>query len=500
MYTEVNPMNRKARNPVRWPAILALVLAGLFLSGFLFQSAPAQTDAQPPVLGVGFSEVDVTPAVGKEHRPVYLAGFGKNRRATKVHDPIMVRAFVFQYGDKKIALAAVDLVGLFLPSVERIRRQLPGLTYVGVSSTHNHEGPDTLGLWGPTFLQSGVDPQYLQQVEAGIVKAVAQADKNARPVTARIGKAQAPHLLNDTREPYVKHDELVVLQFQEPITPGVRSTSPRGLNVGLVVQWNCHPETLASKNTEISADFVASTVAYLKEQYKCPVVYLSGTLGGMMTSLGLEVKDEAGKPLADGTFAKTETYGRLIGKLAEDALSKSQPVSLTPFTVRKKDVFLPLDNSLYLLGWRLGILDRQAYLWKGEKEPGEAIKDIKIPDQRVAMRTELAWLRLGELDVAIIPGEIYPELVLSKVQDPADPGADFPDAPIEPGIYAQLKGPHRMIIGLGNDEIGYIIPKRQWDEKPPYCYGRKKAQYGEINSLGPDTAPILCKAFQELVK
>lgn len=102
--------------------------------------------------------------------------------------------------------------------------------------------------------------------------------------------------------------------------------------------------------------------------------------------------------------------------------------------------------------------------------------------------------------MAIIPGEIYPELVLSKVQDPADPGADFPDAPIEPGIYAQLKGPHRMIIGLGNDEIGYIIPKRQWDEKPPYCYGRKKAQYGEINSLGPDTAPILCKAFQELVK
>ncbi len=481
---------------LRWPAIFALFLAGLFLLGCPLQPAPAQTNAQSPVLRAGFSEIDITPAVGKDHSPVYLAGFGHNRLATKVHDPIMVRAVVLQSGDKKIALAAVDLVGLFLPSVERIRRQLPGLTYVCVSSTHNHEGPDTLGLWGPNFFQTGVDPQYLKQVEAGVVKAVTQADKDARPVKVRIGKARDPHLLNDKREPYVKHDELVALQFDGETSPGVRSTSPRGL----IVQWNCHPETLASKNTEVSADFVAGTVALLKERYKCPVVYLSGTVGGLMTSLGVEVKDAAGRPLADGTFAKADAYGRLVGKLAEDALSKSQPLTLTPLSVRRKDVYLPIDNRLYVLGWQLGLLDRQAFLWKNEYEPGEALKDKKLPGQRVAMRTELAWLRLGALDVAIIPGEIYPELVLSKVQDPVDPGADFPDAPIEPGIYAQLKGPHRMIIGLGNDEIGYIIPKRQWDEKPPYCYGRKSAQYGEANSLGPDTAPILCKALQELVK
>ena len=116
------------------------------------------------------------------------------------------------------------------------------------------------------------------------------------------------------------------------------------------------------------------------------------------------------------------------------------------------------------------------------------------------MRTEVAWLRLGDLDVAAIPGEIYPELVLDKVQDPADPAADFPEAPIEPAIYKQLSGPHRMIVGLANDEIGYIIPKRQWDERPPFCYGRKRSQYGEVNSLGPDTAPLLCEAFAGLVR
>jgi hypothetical protein len=99
----------------------------------------------------------------------------------------------------------------------------------------------------------------------------------------------------------------------------------------------------------------------------------------------------------------------------------------------------------------------------------------------------------------VIPGEIYPELVLGKVQDPVDPGADFPNAPIEPAIYLQLKSKHRMIIGLGNDEIGYLIPKRQWDETPPFCYGLKKAQYGEENSVGPEAAPIICATFKSLV-
>jgi hypothetical protein len=102
--------------------------------------------------------------------------------------------------------------------------------------------------------------------------------------------------------------------------------------------------------------------------------------------------------------------------------------------------------------------------------------------------------------VACIPGEIYPELVLDRVQDPPDPGADFPKAPIEPAIYKQLRSPHRMLLGLANDEVGYIIPKRQWDEQKPFCYGRTKAQYGETNSVGPDVAPVLCKAFQDLVQ
>jgi hypothetical protein len=284
---------------------------------------------------------------------------------------------------------------------------------------------------------------------------------------------------------------------------------------GIVVQWNCHPETLDSKNTEISADFVGATVGYLRQRYECPVVYLTGTVGGLMTSLHVDVKDDQGKSLADGTFEKTERYGRLVGQLADRALSVARPIQLAPIQIHSRTVFIPMDNKHFLLGRQLGVLKRDAFLWtgnpdqaepapsprplpRGERGRGEGA-DPKEFKKRLCLQTEVAWLQLGQLSVAAIPGEIYPELVLDKVQDPPDPGADFPDAGIEPAIYKQLPGPKRMMIGLANDEIGYIIPKRQWDEKPPFCYGRKSAQYGEVNSVGPDTAPILCTAFQKMI-
>jgi hypothetical protein len=466
---------------------LLLVLSGLFVFIPLQPPAPSAEPAEP-ALEAGFAETDLTPKLGD--KAVFVAGFGHNRKATAVHDPIMARAVVLRHGDRKLAIASVDVVGLFHPTVLRVRDKLPGYTYVLVTSTHNHEGPDTLGLWGPTPFQSGVDPDYLKQVEKGIVDAVQSAEKSLKPVTARIGAATAPDLLHDSREPYIKHDELVALQFLD-----AKTEKP----AGIVVQWNCHPETLGGKNTELSADFVGYTVKHSRDKHKCPVVYLTGTVGGLMTSLHVEVKNADGKALDDGTFEKTERYGQLIGELADKALKTAKPVVLTPLEVKSRTIFLPLENKVFQLGRQLGVLNREAFLWKDDPYKAEPAGP-KDGEKALCVRTEVAWLRLGDLEVAAIPGEIYPELVLDKVEDPADPGADFPDAPIEPAIYPRLKGKHHMLIGLANDEIGYIIPKRQWDEKPPFCYGRKMPQYGEVNSLGPDTAPLLCKAFKELIE
>jgi hypothetical protein len=468
--------------------VFMLLFVVFSVSVVVAESPDDRRDAGPTdELQAGFAEADITPRV--KEKAVFMAGFGHNRKATGVHDPLKARAVVFRHGEEKIALVSIDVVGFFHPRVESVRQRLPGFRYVLVSSTHNHEGPDTLGLWGTSPFKSGVDAEYIADVEKQIVAAVKEADAGCKAVRARIGSARAPELLHDGREPYVKHDELVALEFRN------KDDNP----AGLVVQWNCHPETLGDKNTLISADYVGATVKALREKHRCPVVYLTGTVGGLMTSLNVEIKNAAGNGLNDGTFEKTERYGELLADVVERALKSAQPVSLTPFLVRRSFIFLPLENKLFLVARQLGVIPREAFLWSGDLYQAEQAKEVKT-DKPLCMRTEVAWLRLGDLDIAAIPGEIYPELVLDKVQNPTDPGADYPDAAVEPAIYKHLRGPHRMLIGLAGDEIGYIIPKRQWDEKAPFCYGRRSAQYGEVNSLGPNTAPLLCRAFQELVQ
>ena len=54
-----------------------------------------------------------------------------------------------------------------------------------------------------------------------------------------------------------------------------------------------------------------------------------------------------------------------------------------------------------------------------------------------------------------------------------------------------MKGELNLVIGLANDEIGYILPRTQWDSKAPYTYGRDKRPYGEITSGGSGLGPII---------
>ena len=69
-----------------------------------------------------------------------------------------------------------------------------------------------------------------------------------------------------------------------------------------------------------------------------------------------------------------------------------------------------------------------------------------------------------------------------------------------PPIREFMPGKVKFLFGLANDEIGYIIPKSEWDRKPPYLYGSKHGVYGEINSVGPDTAGVIHAALLQMSK
>ena len=159
------------------------------------------------------------------------------------------------------------------------------------------------------------------------MSAVRAAEKNLRAVAARIGVVSAPELLNDTRPPIVKHDEIVTIEFLDVKT---------NRSAGLIVQWNCHPETLDSQNTKLSSDYVGPAVDALQKSRQCPVVYLTGSVGGMMTTIRLDVRDAQRQLLPHGSVEKTNRYGELLAAKAISSLAKNERLAMTPFEIRPR--------------------------------------------------------------------------------------------------------------------------------------------------------------------
>src|SRR5215472_1636598 len=137
--------------------ILNCVLAGTIL--FLVPQC-AWAKGQ---LRAGAAKTVVTPDVHR--KKIYMAGFGHNRIATGVHDDLYVRCLALQAGGQILVVCSVDVIGLFYDDVLKIREQVkvqaPEVSHLIVAATHVHEGPDTLGLWGPDPLHSGIDENYL---------------------------------------------------------------------------------------------------------------------------------------------------------------------------------------------------------------------------------------------------------------------------------------------------------------------------------------------------
>lgn len=452
------------------PLLLLLALA---------QPAAAAPSAAPGLL-FGFAKREVTPEIGA--KPVYMAGFDQDRKATGVHDDLWARAVAVSDGRQKIAIVTVDLIGVFhadvLTARELLQQKAPGAVLI-VTSTHGHEGPDTLGLWGPGRLSSGVDPQYLDRVRRTIVETAAEALGRLKPARLVLGKTRTPGLIEDGRLPKVVDDTLVAMQ----------AVGEDGATLGTVVNWSSHPEALGGKNTLVTSDFPHYLRARLEERLGGTCVFLVGSIGGLMTPLGLKLTGADGRPVPADSFALAQAVGERAADAALEALKAGRASSSSALEHRSAAVFVPLENRIFRLAMFLGVLDRQVF------SNGRPATTVFGDD----LRTEIGYLRLGDAEALLVPAEIYPELVLGGIQDPQDPGADFRDAPRERALSTLLTSEFKLVVGLANDEIGYVIPRSQWDAKAPFAYGRKEDQYGEINSVGPSAAAKLAEAFARLL-
>lgn len=451
--------------------------SGAFLLGvplWLTVSASVRGAACLPEAGV--ARTVITPDLARG--PVWLAGYQQGRRATDVHDDLEVRALLLRCKRRGVALVAVDLIGLFYDDVLAIRQALadvPGADELSliVAATHTHSGPDTLGLWGRDTESRGADDAYLACVRQAVVKAVVEAMANLRPARLRAGQVEAGDLVTRSRLPRVTHGTLTALRIEE--APG---SSP----IATVILWGAHPEILTPDNTLISADFPGALRGAVEADGGGLAIYFSGALGAQSPHGGPIWDLDPNQPAPEAGFRKAKLLGAELARRVRHGLQAAPDLPAEPIEVRTRELSLPVTNPQFLRLREMGLI-RRSISFHGREE-------------RPRLRTEANLIRVGDVALIAVPGEIYPELVRGGIQNPQEPAADFPGAMREePPLLDLVPGRVKAVLGLANDELGYIIPKSQWDERPPFAYGLPSAQYGEVYSASYELGPLLHAAF-----
>lgn len=452
----------------------------------------------------------ITPEVGVNHSdPIYLAGFGNDRHATGVHDELWARGVVIESAGVKVAMVVLDVVGYFNNEVETIRALVgdPSFDAIVVSSTHNHNSPDTMGLWGPSQVTSGVDLEYLDFVNQTVADCIEDAEANLRPAEIRFATGDTvgaslepePDLVADGE--ILRHlcvggvfegDECVggieVMgddgPIRNPTTPSFQLRDrDSGEMLATLVNYASHPESLGSGNTVITSDFPHYMRVALEERFGGTAIYMSGDLGVLQGPLDVFLADENGDMVERRTFAFAERMGEILAERAGDALAAEEDWDATPeIAIAQSGAFdVAVTNPYFDLLGVLGIFGRRPF---DRPVPGEG-----------SIATEMQALRIGPASFAVTPNEVDPQIA---------------------NLYRdQMVGAeHRFVIGLGNDEVGYQMPEEKYNPGCFLCFqvniggaddgtcpGEEWNDCGTVfqNNIGPQTDPLFQGVMNDLL-
>ena len=429
---------------------------------------------------MGFSKDEIMPDPdsGKTY---YIAGHGSGHKMEGVLTPVYIHAVWLDCGgDEGILWLSADVVGMTNTEVETIRGMIrssaviKGCRSINFSCTHSHSGIDTVGYWGKPFLSipaDGKDPDYMNMLFAKAKKVSEEAYKNRRPGTLYRGFAPIPGGLYSKRPFEDKHEVLFRMRFAPD--DGTKET--------WIVNVGAHPNSLGGGNRLLSGEYPYYLREEIKERTGADVHFGIGAIGAM-DAAKLDEKDP-------------QRCIRLQAKLfAEAAIGITEEEALEPeIKFIRRPFYLPVDNNVLAFLAIRGTMSFQPY-----------------PDANSAtglcMRTEMTYLTLGAQKLLFLPGECFVSTVYGGYTD-AEHSATGKGADANPTPLAELAGDDTLTVyGVTNDMTGYSVEPNNFILKPhqPYLdtatdrFGER--HYHETNSMGPRTATVIARTFEEVLE
>ena len=396
----------------------------------------------------GFATSDITPPLNLE-----MAGFGPflERKATRIHDPLMAHAMVLAADGKRIAVVDCDVAGITLDMTRKVRTLvevgtgIPG-PHILVSATDTHSGPAI-----PNWTGWGAhNEEYLAGFPQKVAEAVIAASKNLQPVEMYYGEVPVEGVGQNREYPGGPVDKnLRVLEFQHS-----------GKVKGFIVNYSVHNVIFSELMHEYTADLTGVGIAKVLKDYPGAVgIYLQGSCGDINPATAQRIN-----------FSPPEKCVQLLEHLSDSfaeyvrqALKNASPKEVKKIDMDAREIELPevpTDRALVLRNMELAnrLLEGQTEAPNPGANAGPALPDearrwlrfTRDSSRRVFDRynrtplnekaTEIQALRIQDVLILTTPSELF---------------ITFADQ-----IHQMLPDWKVWVAGYANDYVGYIPDPR----------------------------------------
>jgi hypothetical protein len=415
---------------------------------------------------LGVARGDVTPPVGIYHR---MWGAATHDRSTGVHRPLTATVMAVRPTDETDAgqaLVSLDHCIIGGQDLDHIRARVAASTSfraqdVHVTLTHTHGAGlmmrDRANLPGGDLIAP-----YLDELAAHVAQLAREAEQRLRPARIVYGTGRCD--LAAHRDYLDEQDGRYVCGFN-PGHPAddtllvARATDEDGQTLATVVNYACHPTTLAWENTLISPDYLGAMRETIESATGgAPCLFLQGASGELGSREGYvgdtAVADRNGRRLAYAALSALESLppagtrfaykgpvvsGALLGTWAHESLDAEAIARASRWRYRAWTIELPYRPDLPKLAAtrterdRL-VADERAAQGRGDDTAARDLHARVEQADRQIMRLEAlppgdafplsaaAW-QLGDAIWLFVAGEHY-SVLQTKLRE------RFPDVPL----------------------------------------------------------------------
>ncbi len=372
------------------------------------------------------TRADITPPLG-----LTLEGYPHYpRHNTGAHDPLYAACMYLSNGENEVAFVTLDLLFFSKQHVVAVRKAVEEKCGINganimISCSHTHSGPmasSSIDL--DTIINQIQQPkEYVEFLKNKIIEIICEAKENAFPALFARGTeicGAESGIGGNRRMPGGPHDPLVSVWAIKDTNDVIR---------GAMVNYTLHPTFIHEWSNVCTADYPCYLKLEIEEKYpECLVGFAQGASGNQSSRYYRQGE----------SYDEAERVGRTLGKAANVVLENALWTDELVIKVASEEVDVKLrefkpeevlreelarDKAAYeelYAKYGKSTNREEYYLWQNanlkclgaENQLGYVIarnKGLKIDILEDELPAEIQIIRLGDLVVIGLPGEMFVE-------------------------------------------------------------------------------------------